>query len=205
MINKTGVNTMPKIVNYEEKKHKIMEKAVESFLHKGFHNTHMIDITNACGMGRTTIYQYYKNKHEILDYTISHLFTSLRSDFRDILELESESPLNTIKKLIPAIVEEYHRNQKLVVLVDLWLVMIREKHPSIQLLEQHNQEIKEVFQELLEKGIEKGEILPISAKSMAFTLFALTESFLLQVALHKEEELLEYIDSIHLLLESLEA
>lgn len=196
---------MPKIVNYEEKKNEIMEKAVESFLQKGFHNTHMIDITNACGMGRTTIYQYFKNKHEILDYTITHLFTSLRSDFRGMLELESESPLNTIKKLIPAIVEEYHRNHKLVILVDLWLVMIREKHPSIKLLEQHNREIKEVFQELLEKGIKKGEIRPLSTKSMAFTLFALTESFLLQVALHQEEELLGYIDSIHLMLESLEA
>jgi len=196
---------MPKIVNYEAKKNEIMDKAVESFLEKGFHNTHMVDITNACGMGRTTIYQYFKNKHEILDYTISHLFTSLRSEFQGILEMKSESPLKAMKKLIPAIVEEYHRNHKLVILVDLWLVMIREKHPSIKLLEQHNREIKDVFRELLEEGMEKGEIRPLSAKSMAFTLFALTESFLLQVALHQEEELLAYIDSIHLLLESLEA
>ncbi len=196
---------MPKIVNYEAKKNEIMEKAVKSFLEKGFHNTHMIDITNACGMGRTTIYQYFKNKHEILDYTISHLFTSLRSEFGEILEMESESPLNAMKKLIPAIVEEYHRNHKLVILVDLWLVMIRENHPSIKLLEQHNREIKDVFQQLLEEGMEKGEIRPLAAKSMAFTLFSLTESFLLQVALHQEEELLGYIDSIDLLLESLEA
>lgn len=196
---------MPKIVDYQAKKKMIMEQAIESFLAKGFHNAHMVDITDACGIGRTTIYQYFRNKHEILQFTISHLFESLREDFRIIVAEEADSPLKTIKRLIPAIVEEYHRNRKLVVLVDLWLILIREKNPSIEYVEQHSQEVREVFCSLLEQGMEKGEIRPLNAASMAFTLFALTESFLLQVALHQEEEIRAHIASIELLLESLEA
>lgn len=196
---------MPKIVDYEAKKKLIMEQAIESFLAKGFHNTHMVDITSACGIGRTTIYQYFRNKHEILEFTIAHLFEALREDFRLILASEADSPLKTIKRLIPAIVEEYHRNRKLVILVDLWLIMIREKNPSIELLERHNREIRGVFRDLLVKGMEKGEIRRLPAESMAFTLFALTESFLLQVALHQEEDIRAHISSLQMLLESLEA
>jgi AcrR family transcriptional regulator len=199
------VTRMPKIVDYEAKKKLIMEQAIESFLAKGFHNTHMVDITSACGIGRTTIYQYFRNKHEILEFTIAHLFEALREDFRLTLASEADSPLKTIKRLIPAIIEEYHRNRKLVILVDLWLIMIREENPSIELLERHNREIRGVFRDLLVKGMEKGEIRRLPAESMAFTLFALTESFLLQVALHQEEDIRAHISSLQMLLESLES
>ena len=196
---------MPKIVDYEAKKKMIMDQAIESFLRKGFHNTHLVDITNACGMGRTTIYQYFRNKDEILQFTIAHLFASLESDFSDHLSRGHESPLKTINTLIPAIIQEYHQNRKLVVLVDLWLIMIREQHPSIKLVNQHMMEVRSVFEELLERGISQGEIRQLHAASMAFTLYALIESFLMQVALHQEQDLTMHIDSLKILLESLEA
>ena len=199
------VRAVPKIVDYEAKQKMIMEQAIKQFLQKGFYNTHMVDITSASGIGRTTIYQYFRNKNEILQFAISYLFDSLRSEFRAILTEESESPLRSIKTLLPAIVREYHRNQKLVVLVDLWLIMIREKNPSLDLLDSHGKEIRKVFRELLERGMEKGEIRPLDGASMAFTLYALIESFLLQVALHQEKDIRHHIGSLEILMESLEA
>ena len=199
------VKEVPKIVDYEAKKRMIMEKAVESFLQKGFHNTHLVDITSACGIGRTTIYQYFRNKDEILQYTIVHLFESLRDDFRGILADEADGPLQTIRKLIPAILEQYNSNRKLVVLVDLWLIMIREEHPSIELVNEHMAQIRHTFQELLEQGIKNGEIRDMPTPSMAFTLYVLVESFLIHLALHQGEDVHKHIGSVQLLLDSLQA
>ena len=62
---------MPKIVDYEEKKQEIIEKAKEVFAKRGYYNTNLSDISKSCGMGRTTIYQYFKNKDEIFYHTVS--------------------------------------------------------------------------------------------------------------------------------------
>ncbi len=145
---------MPKIVNYEVKKQLIMTKSIESFLRKGVYGTHLVDIAAACQMGRTTIYQYFRNKDEILEYTIQHLYKELRQDLRDKVIEESDNPYEKIRKLIPAIVKQYLKNQKLIVLVDLWLILIRENNPMVRQLNEHMEESREIFLRIAERGHE---------------------------------------------------
>ncbi|SFH90431.1 DNA-binding transcriptional regulator, AcrR family [Tindallia magadiensis] len=196
---------MPKIVNYEEKKQMIMKKSMESFLKKGVHGTHLVDIANACKMGRTTIYQYFRNKDQILEYTIQNLFQDLRVDIRETVLDDKDNPYEKIRKLIPAIVKLYLKNQKMIVLVDLWLILIRENNPMVRQLNEHMEETRNIFQGMLEEGIKEGVIRPMNAESMAFTLYATIESFLLHMAIHQEQEVSEHIESLDMLLEGLKA
>ncbi|RQD71370.1 MAG: TetR/AcrR family transcriptional regulator [Tindallia sp. MSAO_Bac2] len=196
---------MPKIVNYEEKKQLIMKKSIESFLKKGVYGTHLVDIAAACQMGRTTIYQYFRNKDQILEYTIQHLFKELREDLRDSVIEDSDNPYEKIRKLIPAIVKQYLKNQKLIVLVDLWLILIRENNPMVKQLNEHMEESRNVFRGLLEEGMKQGVIRKLNAESMAFTLYATVESFLLHMALHQETEVSDHIQSLDILIEGLKA
>lgn len=196
---------MPKIVNYKAKKQMIMKKSVDSFLIKGIYGTHLVDIAKACGMGRTTIYQYFRNKEEIVEYTIQHLFEELRKDIRASVIDDEDNPYEKIRKLIPAIVQQYLKNRKLIVLVDLWLILIRENNPMVKQLNEHMEESRKVFRQLLEEGMKQGVIRKMNAESMAFTLYATVESFLLHMALHKEQKVSEHIESLDILLEGLKA
>lgn len=64
---------MPKIVDVEEMKHQIMTEAVHVFIRRGYHSTTFAEIARRCGIGRTTIYQYFKNKEEIFIYAVKHI------------------------------------------------------------------------------------------------------------------------------------
>ena len=196
---------MPKIVDYEAKKRMIMEKAVDLFLIKGVQGTHLVDIAQACHIGRTTIYQYFRNKDQILEYTIQHLFKGLREDVRASVITDEDSAYEKIRKIIPAIVQQYLKNRKMVVLVDLWLILIRENNPLVKQVKIHMEVSRTVFQDLLEQGIRQGEIRQLDARSMAFTLYAMVESFLLHMALHQENDSSEHIDSLQILLDGLKA
>ena len=196
---------MPKIVDYEAKKKMIMEKAVDLFLNKGVHGTHLVDIANSCNIGRTTIYQYFRNKDQILEYTIQHLFNGLREDLKASVIEDEDSALKKIRKIIPAIVQQYHKNRKMLVLVELWLILIRESNPMLKQVNIHMEESRGVFQDLLEQGIDQGEIRQLDSGSMAFTLYATVESFLLHMALHQEQKAGEHIDSLQILLDGLKA
>lgn len=49
-----------------KKKAEIISAAVELFNEKGFEKVALLDIAEKINMGRTTIYEYFKNKNEIL-------------------------------------------------------------------------------------------------------------------------------------------
>ena len=53
---------MPKVVDFEQRKQEIIEKAMKVFIEKGYHKTNLADIAKECNMGRTTLYQYFKTR-----------------------------------------------------------------------------------------------------------------------------------------------
>ena len=53
-------------------KKRIIMIALKLFSQKGFHNTTIIDIANAYGMGTGTMYNYFKSKEELAKYTTKY-------------------------------------------------------------------------------------------------------------------------------------
>ncbi|MBI5943596.1 MAG: TetR/AcrR family transcriptional regulator [Chloroflexi bacterium] len=64
---------MPKGIRLTEeeqanRRHEIFHKVVKVFLKKGFHETSMREIAEQAGIGKSTLYDYFKTKDEILLY-----------------------------------------------------------------------------------------------------------------------------------------
>jgi AcrR family transcriptional regulator len=58
-----------------KKKQKIIDKAIEFFSKNGIADTKIEDITKAIGMGKGTLYLYFKNKRDLLFHCIERLTT----------------------------------------------------------------------------------------------------------------------------------
>ena len=56
---------MPKIVDKEEKRTRILEAAIRLFARLGLPNTKMMAIAEAAGIGKGTIYEYFKSKEDL--------------------------------------------------------------------------------------------------------------------------------------------
>ena len=56
---------MPKIVDKEEKKTRILEVAIRLFARLGLPNTKMMAIAEAAGIGKGTIFEYFKSKEDL--------------------------------------------------------------------------------------------------------------------------------------------
>lgn len=65
---------MPKRVNKQEKMDHISAAALKVFRKNGYHNTKMADIAIQAGVGKGTLYEYFKNKVDILRYAINQYF-----------------------------------------------------------------------------------------------------------------------------------
>lgn len=176
---------MPKIVDYERRKHDIMEQALRVFAEKGYYDTQLSDIASACGMGRTSLYSYFTNKDEIFDYATRHVFEVLSLECQNILGATDLSCIERVKRIIHLIASNEER-ATITVLVDLWLRLKREKETVTAKLTGYDLELHRLFALLLQEGVARGEIKSLNVSGMAFALTALTESFIFHFSLKEE-------------------
>jgi len=92
----------PKIVDRNAKKNKIIQAALQVFARRGFANTKVSDIASRAGIGKGTIYEYFRSKVEIFaaayqsmsDAFDSYLFNTLATVEQPVLKLKLLFELN---------------------------------------------------------------------------------------------------------------
>lgn len=196
---------MPKIVNYEKKKEEILDKAMKVFINRGYYNTKLSDISSKCGMGRTTLYQYFKNKDEIFYYAINRTIDQLINRIQIIVQDDNLSFIDKIKKIISELAIEYQNNNMIVVLIEIWVIMKRENNEKMKKIYNHIMQIKQRLRDLLNEAIEAKEIKPLDTETMSDTLFSIIQSFLLQSSSNKEVNIQKQLNSLNILIEGLRA
>ena len=102
---------MPKIVNVEEKKQEIYKSATQVFFEKGYSSTTLGDIAKASGVGRSTIYQYFKNKEEIFHGVSIFFFSELVSSLDEIISKDL-SYADKLKEMLGVFIFENGANTK---------------------------------------------------------------------------------------------
>lgn len=70
----------------EEKRDRILESAYQLFLTKGLTETKMIDIANAAGVGKGTIYEYFTSKDDLFEQLFEQKVVSLYRGLECALE-----------------------------------------------------------------------------------------------------------------------
>jgi AcrR family transcriptional regulator len=93
--------------NYESQREWILARAAALFAQRGYHGVSMNDLAEACGLGKATLYHYYKDKGEVLcniaDAHVSRLVELCRSVFED----DSIRPEHKLETLIGRFMKEY--------------------------------------------------------------------------------------------------
>ena len=86
----------PRIVDKEQKKRKIIAAALKVFASKGYKATRTSDIAEAAGIGKGTIYEYFRSKEELIEA----IFESLFLDYELRLEELTESYLAPVEAIL---------------------------------------------------------------------------------------------------------
>jgi AcrR family transcriptional regulator len=84
------------------KKSWILDKAETLFWQKGYTGTSMIDIAKACNCQPANIYNYFKNKEDILYKVIHDVTTQMLAQIKPLGEDNITCPVDLLKALIKA-------------------------------------------------------------------------------------------------------
>ncbi len=118
---------MPKIVNQEEVREKIILQAFNTFIEKGYYKTNISDISKTCEMTRTTIYYYFKSKDDIFENTVYYIIDTIEKDLIEISLDLSMSVKDKIKALNDKWEKQFNSSNLILILTELWLAIRREE------------------------------------------------------------------------------
>ena len=148
---------MPKIVDKKEKARAISGAALRVFRKLGYPRTRMVDIAHEAGIGKGTLYEYFKNKAYIIRFLFEQYFSTFKTG------------------ALQAMVNQSRPSDKLLALVDFSLSHVSEweDHCAVYVdyfgaartdendwfsLAGINEEMKRILKDLIEEGQVAGEM-----------------------------------------------
>ena len=90
---------MPKIVDHDNRKREILEKALELFSLGGFHASSFAEIAELCGLSRTHMYNYFKSKEEIFFYAVEDIFNRISVEIDKIARQKNVSVIRKLSSI----------------------------------------------------------------------------------------------------------
>jgi AcrR family transcriptional regulator len=197
---------MPKIVDLDRRKAEIAHKALYAFAFEGYHKTSLGAIARMCRIGRTTIYEYFRNKDEIFSHALSYSFGLLQPDLRQVRKEPGLTSLQRITSIVRAILAAFYRDKRvLLVLLEHSLRILRENQEEAGRFRDRFREVQDLLQELLREGMQSGEIRRVDAAGMAQTISMLLEAAILQFSVNSNASLEAVAEGVESLLQGLKA
>jgi AcrR family transcriptional regulator len=146
----------PKIVDKEEKKKAIALASVEVFSEKGFDRTRMEDVAKVAGVGKGTIYEYFKTKDELMEGAVSILFSDMMNELMPKLQSDAPATQQLISMLEKSILSIKQVGFAYRFFLD-YMIQISRKNSEETFVGEMLAEYRRALAELVRKGVAEGE------------------------------------------------
>jgi len=149
---------MPKIVNRDKKRSEIAQKAIEILAKRGFQATTIQDIADAAGLGKGTIYHYFKTKEEIILMVSEEIFHEMERSFGAAL-LRIDEPMEKLSALIHEALRVTEDVEHLfIVYTELWLMNFRSNHYGnfMSVIKHLHNDLKNLVARMIDEGKKQG-------------------------------------------------
>ncbi|GHV92858.1 hypothetical protein AGMMS50268_33610 [Spirochaetia bacterium] len=194
------------IVEHEKRRREILEKALDVFMDEGFEDATFQKIADRCGITRTTLYLYFKNKKEIFNYSIKQLLMEVESD---ITKVRADSGLNSVERIIRVLSDIIERLEKsrrlLLVVLDYLLYLSKSDTDPDSRVRRRTLRLRHILATMVIDGIKAGEIAPVNIKTTDDLLYGLIESAIFRLVVLKRESVGDLKEAVALTVRRLAA
>ena len=174
---------MPKKIDHEERKEKILQTALKVFAREGYRDSNLSLIAQECGISRPTIYQYFKDKEEIYYYAVKLVTGRMFNKYAKFAWSTNDNYMSRIKFICIDIMDNAAENEgELTSLVDVMLQMKKEGRDFNEIVLKRTAKLTILFKRLLRMGVKEGDILACDINKVADHILLLLESTCFQVA-----------------------
>jgi AcrR family transcriptional regulator len=170
-------------VEHEKRKREILEKSLDVFVEEGYEDTTFQKIAERCGITRTILYLYFKNKREIFAFSIKHFTEKLESVVRAIGADESRSQADKLADIIAMVVDTCGRNRRLLAVILDYLEHQRLSggNPD-ERVRRRTIRMRHILAGIVIEGQRRGELGSFPVKAASDLVYALIEAAIFRIA-----------------------
>jgi AcrR family transcriptional regulator len=194
------------VVEHDKRRREILEKALDVFMDEGFEDATFQKIADRCGITRTTLYIYFKNKREIFNWSIKQLMAEVE---RDLLTVRSDESLSSIEKLdriVGTVIDRLQENRRLLSVVLTYLLHLSKSgtDPDNR-VRRRTIRLRHILATIVIEGIRKGEIAAVNVRVADDMLYGLIEACIFRLVVLRRSSVKELKHAAELAVQSLKA
>jgi len=175
---------MPKIINHEEIRKKIIEKAIPLFATMGYTGVNFTMLSEASGVRRTSLYKFFNDKEDLFLQVIDHSFLILESATGPALADAAMDGWEKIRSLCMALLKSGLSSRSAMVVILQTAFFMNQNEAFSANIRKHADYLRTIFATVLRQGMQSGHIRQHEPDNMAFAIVSLIEAFMMQNFLH---------------------
>ncbi|MGP1587427.1 MAG: TetR/AcrR family transcriptional regulator [Treponemataceae bacterium] len=184
---------MAVVVEHDKRKKKILEKALDLFVEEGYEDVTYQKIADRCGITRTTLYIYFKNKREIFMYSLKQLTDSTEDLIRSTIDRMDLTYPEKLKKIFMDLKDCCIQNKKLYSMVLIYLLQIQKtgKYPG-EKVRRRIMKMRHLVSAILIDGKKCGQFKDIDIKAANEVFYGLMESVVFRLTILDQNDIPDF-------------
>ena len=191
------------IVDKEKKRNDIACACKDILLEHGIKNLTISQIAKTANIGKGTVYEYFKNKEEIVFEIMTAFITEYEKNLSEIVSEETSVKKKLFHFLYLGFEDEESRRQLTLYREFMAISMTSGTDEMIDFNIQCRKRFADILGQILKEGIKKGELPPeteeLTSAILTFALGLIVEVH--TAALDPKEEIARYLDAVFKIIE----
>ncbi len=192
---------MAKAINHKERKREIRATSLKLFARHGFAAVNFGMIARECGVARTLLYTYFKDKRAIFNEAIEEATSSIADKYLEIKRsgMSADAKLRHLCTAVFALL--YDNYDFLCVIVDFLSEYRRRGKVSIENIMRHTLGMKRIIHSLVVEGKHRGEYdASVNINWATSIIYSLFEAAILRITISGGAKMYDSIDTLNAVL-----
>lgn len=194
------------VVEHDKRRKEILYKAIKVFEAEGFDDVTLQKIADACGITRTTLYIYFKNKSEIFLFSIKQLTSEIEKALQEIIARKTLTNSQKLQAIMECVISKCVEYQSLFNVLLAYLLKLQKTGTDVgELVRRRILRLRHLLSTVLIEGIKTGEFKDINVKATNELFYSLIESTIFRISLLNQSNVDELTDAITLAIDGIKA
>ncbi|MBR1910772.1 MAG: TetR/AcrR family transcriptional regulator [Treponema sp.] len=164
-------------VEHDKRKHEILDKALTLFIEEGYEDVTFQKIADRCGITRTTLYIYFKNKREIFSWSIKQLTNDMEKELLVVVQDKTLTTEACLRKLFQVMLAFCESRAKLFQVLMAYLLQLQKTQVSVnERVHRRFLRLHHLITGVIIKGQKSGDFKALPIKKVEDMLYMILEN-----------------------------
>ncbi len=178
------------VVEHEKRKRDILEKAFTMFLEEGYEDITYQKIADRCGITRTTLYVYFKNKKDIFLWSIKQLTSDIEKELLNIIKNPELTASDCLKQILFKLFDIAENNQVFFKVLLNYLVQLEKSGADVnERVTRRVIRIQHLMNTVIIRGQKAGQLKHFSVKDINDQLYMIIEDAMFRLGVLNQKSL----------------